>query len=113
MVTDPIDNMERFHSGVDIAAPVGSPVRAVQDGNVQRLGDSPVLGKYVLIEHANGFYSFYGELGKPTVGEGQTVQAGQVIGEVGTTGDISGGGLHLEIRENNKLVDPLSRLQLK
>jgi len=113
MVTDPIDNMERFHSGVDIAAPVGSPVRAVQDGTVQRLGDSPVLGKYVLIEHVQGFFSFYGELARVTVVEGQSVQAGQVIGEVGTAGDISGGGLHLEMRENNKLVDPLTRLQLK
>lgn len=113
MVTDPTDNMERFHSGVDIAAPVGSPVRAVQDGTVQRLGDSPVLGKYVMIDHTQGFISFYGELAQLTVGEGQAVQAGQVIGEVGTAGDISGGGLHLEMRENNKLVDPLTRLQLR
>lgn len=113
MVIDPIDNMERFHSGVDIAAPVGSPVRAVQDGTVQRLGDSPVLGKYVMIEHAQGFLSFYGELARLTVEEGQAVQAGQIIGEVGTAGDISGGGLHFELRENNKLVDPLTRLQLQ
>ena len=113
MVTDPIDSMERFHSGVDIAAAVGSPVRAVQDGTVQRLGDSAVLGKYVLLEHTQGFFSFYGELARLTVEEGQAVQAGQVIGEVGTAGDISGGGLHFEMRENNKLVDPLTRLQLK
>lgn len=113
MVTDPIDNMERFHSGVDISASVGSPVRAVQDGTIQRLGDSPVLGKYVLIEHAPGYLSFYGELARLTVAEGQAVQAGQVIGEVGTAGDIPGGGLHLEIREDNKLVDPLTRLQIR
>ncbi|MDD4237610.1 MAG: M23 family metallopeptidase [Desulfotomaculaceae bacterium] len=114
MVVDPIDNMERFHSGIDIAAPVGSPVMAVQDGTVQRLGDSPVLGKYVLIEHTGeGYFSFYGELARLIVEEGQAVQAGQVIGEVGTAGDIPGGGLHFEMRENNKLVDPLTRLQLR
>lgn len=113
MVADPIDNMERFHSGVDIAAPVGSPVRAVQDGTVQRLGDSPVLGKYILLEHTEGSSSFYGELARLIVEEGQAVQAGQVIGEVGTAGDIPGGGLHFEMRENNKLVDPLTRLQLR
>jgi murein DD-endopeptidase MepM/ murein hydrolase activator NlpD len=112
MVVDPIDNMERFHSGIDIAAPVGSPVRAVQDGKVARMGDSPVLGRYVLIEHAQGSFTLYGELARATVGEGQSVQAGQVIGEVGATGDISGGGLHFEIRENNKLIDPMSRLQV-
>lgn len=112
MVADPIDNLERFHSGIDIAAPVGSPVMAVKDGTVQKLGDSPELGKFVLIEHGQGNFSFYGELARLTVEEGQAVQAGQVIGEVGATGDIPGGGLHFEMRENNKLVDPLTRLQL-
>lgn len=112
MVIDPIDNMERFHPGIDIAAPVGSAVRAVQDGKVIRMGDSSVLGRYVLIEHAQGKFTLYGELSRVTVGEGQAVQAGQSIGEVGTTGDITGGCLHFEIRENNKLVDPLTRLQI-
>lgn len=112
MVLDPIDNMERFHSGIDIAAPVGSAVKAVREGTVKRTGDSPVLGKYVLIEHESGSFTLYGQLARATVGEGQAVQAGQVIGEVGATGDIPGGGLHFEIRENNKLVDPLTRLQI-
>lgn len=112
MVADPLDNMERFHSGVDIAAPVGSPVVAVTGGTVQKLGDSPELGKYVLIEHEQGAFSFYGELARLTVEEGQVVQAGQVIGEVGAVGDIPDGGLHFELRENNKLVDPLTRLAL-
>jgi len=110
MVVDPIDNMERFHSGIDIAAPVGSAVKAVKEGKVARVGDSPVLGRYVLLEHQAGSFSLYGELARAVVTEGQTVSSGQVIGEVGTTGDISGGGLHFEIRENNKLVDPMTRL---
>ena len=110
MVVDPIDNMERFHSGIDIAAPVGSAVKAVKEGKVARAGDSPVLGRYVLLEHETGSFSLYGELARAVVTEGQVVSSGQVIGEVGTTGDISGGGLHFEMRENNKLVDPLSRL---
>jgi len=112
MVLDPIDNMERFHPGIDIAAPVGSAVRAVGDGTVKKAGDSPVLGKYILIEHEPGSFALYGQLARATVTEGQTVQAGQIIGEVGSAGDITGGGLHFEIRENNKLVDPLTRLQI-
>ncbi|MCL6634985.1 MAG: M23 family metallopeptidase [Peptococcaceae bacterium] len=110
MVIDPIDNMERFHSGVDIAAPVGSAVKAVKEGRVARVGDSPVLGRYVLLEHGAGSYTLYGELARAVVTEGQTVAGGQVVGEVGTGGDIPGGGLHFEVRENNKLVDPLTRL---
>ncbi|MGI6492983.1 MAG: M23 family metallopeptidase [Pelotomaculum sp.] len=113
MVTDPIDNLERFHSGIDIATPVGSPVRAVLHGVVEKLGDSPELGKYVLLKHAEGSFSLYGELARITVEEGQGIQAGQIIGEVGNTGDIPGGGLHFELRENYKLVDPLTKLQLR
>jgi len=113
MVKDPIDNMERFHSGIDIAAPVGTPVCAVLNGVVEKLGESSELGKYVLIKHSEGSFSLYGELARITVEEGQVVQAGQIIGEVGNTGDIPGGGLHFELRENYKLVDPLTRLQLR
>lgn len=112
MVVDPIDNMERFHAGIDIAAQVGSEVRAVQDGQVKRVGDSPELGKYVLIDHGQGAYTLYGELARAVVSEGQDIKAGQTVGEVGNTGDVTGGSLHFELRENKKLVDPLSRLQI-
>lgn len=112
MTVDPVDNLERFHSGIDIAAPVGSEVRAVQDGKVKKLGDSPELGKYVLIDHGQGSYTLYGQLARASVSEGQDIKAGQAIGEVGNSGDVAGGGLHFELRENEKLVDPLSRLQL-
>ena len=112
MVTDPLDNMERFHSGIDIAAPIGSAVRAVQDGKIKLLGDSSVFGTYILIEHAEGFFTLYGGLSRATVGEGQQAAAGQIIGEVGDAVDFPGGGLHFELRENNKLVDPLTRLMV-
>lgn len=111
MVIDPVDNMERFHNGIDIAAPVGSPVRAVLDGRVKRLGDSQTLGKYVLLEHGQNSFSLYGGLARYTVTDGQSVKAGHTIGEVGITGDIPGGVLHFELREDNKLVDPVVRLQ--
>lgn len=111
MVTDPVDNMERFHNGIDISAPVGNPVRAVLDGKVKRLGDSQALGKYVLLEHDPGRFTLYGGLSRYTATEGQAVKAGSTIGEVGISGDIPGGVLHFELRENNKLVDPVVRLQ--
>ncbi|MDF9408310.1 M23 family metallopeptidase [Pelotomaculum isophthalicicum JI] len=111
MTIDPVDGMERFHCGIDISAPVGSAVRAVRDGRVKRTGDSAAVGKYVLLEHDQGSFTLYGELARVLVSEGQQVQAGQNIGEIGVEGDISGGGLHFEMRENNKLVDPLTKLQ--
>ncbi|MDD2443111.1 MAG: M23 family metallopeptidase [Desulfotomaculaceae bacterium] len=112
MTIDPIDNIESFHSGIDIAAPVGTVVRVVQDGKVKRTGDSHVLGRYIMIEHGQGVFTLYGGLSRSSVVEGQQVQAGQAVGEVGNAGDIPGGGLHFEIRENGKLVDPMTRLQV-
>ncbi|OPX87923.1 MAG: Murein DD-endopeptidase MepM [Pelotomaculum sp. PtaB.Bin104] len=111
MVIDPVDGMERFHNGIDIAAPVGSPVKAVLDGKVKKLGDSQTLGKYVLLEHGQGSFTLYGGLARYTVTDAQSIKAGSTIGEVGITGDIPGGVLYFELRENNKLVDPVARLQ--
>ncbi len=112
MVLDPIDDMERFNAGIDIAAEVGSAVRAVRGGQVKKVSDSPALGKYVLIDHGQGSFTLYGGLARGVVSEGQDVDAGQTVGEVGNTGVVSGGSLHFELRENKKLVDPLSRLQV-
>ncbi|MDD4335154.1 MAG: M23 family metallopeptidase, partial [Desulfotomaculaceae bacterium] len=67
---------------------------------------------YVLIDHGQGSYTLYGQLARAVVSEGHDIKAGQTIGEVGNTGDVAGGSLHFELRENEKLVDPLSRLQV-
>ena len=112
MIIDPLDNMERFHCGIDIAAPVGATVKAVQDGKVKQLGNDPVLGRFILPEHIPGDFSLYGGLSAAMVKAGQAIQTGQIIGIVGATGDIPGGGLHFELREKNKLVDPLTRIRL-
>jgi len=58
MIIDPLDNMERFHCGIDIAASVGAAVKAVQDGKVKQLGNDPVLGRFILPEHIPGDFSF-------------------------------------------------------
>jgi len=112
MVTDPVDGMERFHSGIDIEAPVGSPVRAVSGGVVKRAGEGPALGKYVLIEHGPGCYTLYGSLSRAVVIEGQEVAAGQAIGEAGNTGDFAGSGVHFEVREDGVPVNPLTKLKV-
>lgn len=108
---DPLDGLERFHPGIDIAAPVGTPVKAVRDGQVARVGEDPSLGRYLLLDHGDGDYTLYAGLAGIAVTPGQQVAGGQKLGEVGDKGDVAGGGLHFEVREKGRLIDPLIKLQ--
>lgn len=110
---DPADGLKRFHPGIDVQAQVGTPVRAALDGQVARLGESSSLGKYVLLHHGEECYTLYAGLGKIEVETGQWVLAGQQIAAVGEHGDVTGGGLHFELRENGEPVDPLDRLEIE
>jgi len=107
-----VDDMERYHAGIDISAPLGAGVVAALDGQVERIGENKELGQYIFINHGKGTYSLYGCVTDVVVEEGQKVQAGQEIALVGKNGDVPGGGLHFELRENGKLIDPLPRLSL-
>lgn len=109
-VVDPLDNLERFHPGVDIAAPEGSPVRAVMPGTVKMIGEDGTYGPYVLLDHGDDVFTLYANLGELMVAEGDRVTVGQVLGGVGTKGDLGEPGLHFELREQGKLIDPLTRL---
>jgi len=109
-VQSPLDDMERFHAGIDISAPKGATVVAALGGRVERIGTDRLLGRYILIAHGGGTYTLYGGVADPAVVEGQLVQAGEVIAVV-DEGDVPGGGLHFELREGGKLVNPLPRLQ--
>lgn len=109
---DPMDEMDRFHHGIDIAAAQGTQVKSVLPGKAVKIGSSPEYGRYVLVDHGDGVYTLYAGLGNVKVGEGQSVKAGDVLGEVARAGDVKGGGLHFELRESGSLVDPLTRLQI-
>ncbi len=97
-----------FHDGLDIAAPLGTPVRAIASGRVTlagRVSDGAVV---VLIEHGPGIFSLYGHLeSELAVRDGQSVVAGTVIGSVGLTGNTTGAHLHLEVTASGEPVDPL------
>ncbi len=97
-----------FHDGLDIAAPLGTPVRAIAAGRVTiagRLSDGAVL---VEIEHSPGVYSRYGHL-EPglAVRVGESVSAGELVGTVGVTGNTTGPHVHFEIEASGQPVDPL------
>jgi len=109
---DPFIEKPKQHTGVDIAAPRGTPVRATAYGVVDvvqhHYSPNRNYGKYVIIDHGYGKRTLYAHLSKILVKPGQHVKRWDIIGEVGETGRATGPHLHYEVRENDIPVDPLS-----
>ncbi len=103
----PFSDEKEFHKALDIAAEKGTDIYAVSDGKVIIASTSTSLGKYIKIDHGDGFFTRYGHCDKLLVKEGQIVKAGEVIAKVGTTGQSTGNHLHLEMMKDNVNVDPL------
>jgi murein DD-endopeptidase MepM/ murein hydrolase activator NlpD len=87
----------RLHAGVDLAAPDGTPIAAAGAGVVVAAGPAEGYGNAVLIDHGNGYLTHYGHMSAITVTVGQTVAAGQQIGNEGSTGHSTGPHLHFEV----------------
>lgn len=104
----PIFHTRKLHTGVDLAAPRGTPIYAAGDGVVEKAGWSSGYGQFTLIKHNNGYETGYGHQSKIIVKAGTRVRQGQLIGYVGSTGNSTGPHLHFEIRINGRFVDPLS-----
>lgn len=108
---DPFTMKDSSHSGIDIAAPLGTPVRSVAAGVVTKVSYDRILGNHIVVQHKDGRESVYGHLSKVFVSEYETVRSGTTLGAVGTTGRSTGSHLHLEIRESSCPVDPAKFLQ--
>lgn len=106
----PIYKVIRHHSGVDLAAPLGSPVRAMSAGTVVFADPYGGYGNLIVIQHKSGVTSHYGHLDKIRVKIGEKVSSGQIIATVGSTGKSTGPHLHLELRHNGKLLDPIKMI---
>ena len=106
----PLFRKIRMHTGVDWAAPSGTPILAAGDGTVERVGREGGYGNYVRIRHANGFATAYGHMSRFAAGvePGVTVKQGQIIGYVGSTGYSTGPHLHFEVLVNNSFVNPMT-----
>lgn len=98
----------RQHEGIDIAAPTGTNVYAFMDGKVTFSGWDGGYGKLVIIDHGNGFKSYYAHNSELLVKSGQQVKKGTHIAEVGNTGNSTGSHSHFEIRKNDNPVNPLN-----
>jgi murein DD-endopeptidase MepM/ murein hydrolase activator NlpD len=105
----PILGYTKMHTGVDWAAPSGTPIYASGNGTVEKVGWESGYGKYVRIRHTNGYETAYGHMTAYARGmdEGTRVRQGQVIGFVGSTGLSTGSHLHYEILVNGRFVDPM------
>jgi murein DD-endopeptidase MepM/ murein hydrolase activator NlpD len=109
----PTAGASTFHKGVDLAAPTGTPVRAVKPGRISISqhqmsgGRSTGYGNWIEVKHDDGTSSRYGHLNSRDVKVGQRIEAGQVLGTVGNTGTSTGAHLHFEIRNSQgQAVDP-------
>ncbi|MFC4767172.1 M23 family metallopeptidase [Effusibacillus consociatus] len=112
--TDPLTGKQDFHKGIDLPAPIGTPVLAVRDGTVVQVlaeRDSGGYGNLIVIQHSGGVTSWYAHLSAAFVTPGTRVHRGEQIGAVGSTGRSTGSHLHLEIRVGGKPVDPLSMVR--
>jgi murein DD-endopeptidase MepM/ murein hydrolase activator NlpD len=102
----PIKKIRRHHDGIDLAAPIGAPIRSIMDGQVMYADPHGGYGKYIVVRHVNGFTSHYGHCDTMDVAPGAKVAAGQILGTVGSSGVSTGPHLHFEIRRDGDAQDP-------
>ena len=105
----PVLGYVRAHTGVDWAAPLGTPIYASGNGTIEKMGWEGGYGRYIRMRHANGYETAYGHMSAFAKGidVGKTVRQGQIIGFVGSTGLSTGPHLHYEIIINTRFVDPM------
>jgi murein DD-endopeptidase MepM/ murein hydrolase activator NlpD len=105
----PILGYTKMHTGVDWAAPMGTPIYASGNGMIEKAGWESGYGKYIRIKHNNGYETAYGHMTAFARGmeQGARVRQGQVIGFVGSTGESTGAHVHYEILVNGRFVDPM------
>ncbi|UTY25223.1 M23 family metallopeptidase [Treponema denticola] len=108
---DPFTGRKSFHTGIDIAAPTGTPIKLTLDGTVSYTGYSTIYGNYVIVTHSGGYQSMYGHMHTIKVKRGQILSQGSIIGTVGNTGRSTGPHVHFSVYKNGKLINPLTVLK--
>lgn len=106
----PVLGYSRLHGGIDIGGLMGQPIWAAKEGVVILAGVKGGYGNTIIIDHGNGYSTLYGHQSSYEVTQGQYVETGQHIGNVGSTGLSTGPHLHFEVRINGGVVDPLPYL---
>jgi murein DD-endopeptidase MepM/ murein hydrolase activator NlpD len=104
--SDPFTGGGAFHPGLDFRGAYGAPIHAAADGTVSFVGQIRGYGNVVEVSHGNGLVTRYAHMSKTMATVGQAVNAGDVIGAIGSTGRSTGPHLHFEVRINNSGVNP-------
>lgn len=104
----PIFGVRKFHTGIDLAGPNRSPIKAADGGNVLYAGWYGGYGKVVIVNHGNGLATLYAHMSKTAVSVGANVKKGDIVGYEGTTGFSTGPHLHFEVRVDGKPNNPLN-----
>ncbi|MGN1147698.1 MAG: M23 family metallopeptidase, partial [Lachnospiraceae bacterium] len=106
----PTLGVEKFHNGIDLAAPTGTAIYAAYDGKVVAAAYSSSMGNYVMIDHGDSLYTIYMHASKLYVSTGDIVVRGETIAAVGSTGRSTGPHLHFGVRLNGEYVSPWNYL---
>lgn len=101
----PVLKKRKFHNGIDLAVPIGTPILAAQAGKV-RVGEDAVSGRFIVINHGHGVKTSYCHLSEALVADGTTVEPGQHIADSGNTGRSTGPHLHFVVRVGRNTTDP-------
>ncbi|MGO3732273.1 MAG: murein hydrolase activator EnvC family protein [Vagococcus sp.] len=111
---DPTGTAGNYHDGIDMAAPANTPIMASRAGTVIESSFHPSAGNHVIIQHDNGYYTYYMHMISPGISSGSTVQAGDIVGSVGTTGNSTGNHLHFGLSTGvwSGFMDPSSFIGL-
>ncbi|MCL2008152.1 MAG: peptidoglycan DD-metalloendopeptidase family protein [Treponema sp.] len=107
----PLTGRQQFHTGIDIVAPMGSPVWAAMSGRVSIVSRDNIYGNYIMIIHHSGLRTLYAHLSATGVSAGAYVATGQQIGNVGSTGLSTGPHLHFGVFRNGMLINPRELLR--
>ncbi len=107
---DPFSGEGAFHTGIDLAVPVGTPVRVTADGVIATAGWSGDYGRLVVVDHGNGLQTYYAHLSQALVVPGQEVRRGEVIALSGGSGRATGPHIHYEVRLGGTPVNPYKYL---
>jgi len=109
---NPVTGRREFHDGIDIAAPIGTPIVAPKDGIVLAVGTSATYGRYLRLGHPDGYISFFAHLYATVAQEGDILRQGERIAYSGNTGRSTGPHLHYGIFRDGQFVDPINYVDL-